>query len=67
MLPHYIFFCRETDATYNWSQIDAYHVATAIYAGCDYYISVDKRLLKYQSDEIYLVPPIEIIMETEGE
>lgn len=46
---------------------DACHVASAIYAGCKYFISTDKRLLKYQTDRIRLVTPIEFIAETEDE
>ena len=46
---------------------DAYHVASAIYAGCEYFISTDIRLLKYQTDKIKLVTPIEFITETEEE
>lgn len=46
---------------------DAYHVASAIYAGCGYFISTDIRLLKYETDKIRLVTPIEFITETEGE
>ena len=46
---------------------DAYHVASAIYAKCDYFISTDKRLLKYKTDKIRLVTPIEFVTETEGE
>ena len=46
---------------------DALHVASAIYAGCAYFISTDKRLLKYNSERIKLVTPIDFIMETEGE
>ena len=46
---------------------DAYHVASAIYAKCDYFISTDIRLLKYQTDKIKLVTPVDFIMETEGE
>lgn len=46
---------------------DAYHVASAIYAGCDYFILTDRRLLKYKSDRIRLVTPIEFVTETEGE
>ena len=53
----------------NVKEYDAYHVAAAIYAGCEYFISVDKRLLKYQTDEIKMVSPIDFIseIETEGE
>ncbi len=46
---------------------DAFHTASAIYAGCDYLISTDARLLKYKSNVIKLVNPIEFIAETEGE
>lgn len=46
---------------------DAYHVACAIYAGCDYFISTDVRLLKYRTEKIRLVTPIEFITETEGD
>ncbi len=46
---------------------DAFHVASAIYAGCEYFISTDIRLLKYRSDRIKLVTPLEFISETEGE
>ncbi len=44
---------------------DACHVASAIYAGCDYFVSTDKRLLKYRSKEIKMVTPIEFIVEIE--
>ena len=43
--------------------MDAYHVASAIYAGCEYFISVDDRLLKYKTNEIKLVTPIDFITE----
>ncbi len=46
---------------------DACHVASAIYAGCEYFISTDTRLLKYNTQEIKMVTPIEFIMETEGD
>ncbi len=46
---------------------DACHVASAIYAKCDYFISTDKRLLKYQSEKIAMVTPIEFVMDTEDE
>lgn len=40
---------------------DAIHVACAIYSGCDYFISTDKRLLKYRTDRIRFVGPLEFI------
>ena len=46
---------------------DACHVASAIYAKCEYFISTDKRLLKYQTNQIRLVTPIEFVAETEDE
>lgn len=46
---------------------DACHVASAIYAGCEYFISTDVRLLKYCTKEIKMVTPIEFIMEMEGD
>lgn len=46
---------------------DALHVASAIYSGCEYFISTDKRLLKYQNDKIKLVTPIEFVTEMEAE
>lgn len=41
---------------------DAIHVACAIEAGCEYFISTDKRLLKYSSDRIKMVNPMEFIL-----
>ena len=46
---------------------DACHVASAIYAGCEYFISTDIRLLKYHTNEIKMVTPIEFVMEMESE
>ena len=46
---------------------DACHVATAIYAECTYFVSTDRRLLKYRTDQIKMVTPIEFITEMEGE
>lgn len=44
---------------------DAYHVACAIYANCDYFFTTDDRLLKYATDEIQIVNPIDFIKEWE--
>ena len=46
---------------------DALHLAAAIYAECAFFISTDKRLLRYQTEEIRLVTPVEFIAETEGD
>lgn len=44
---------------------DACHVACAIIAGCDYFITTDDRLLKYHSEKIELVTPGEFIRRIE--
>lgn len=44
---------------------DAYHTACAILAGCDYMITTDDRLLKYESEEIEVVDPTEFIRLSE--
>lgn len=40
---------------------DAYHVACAIFAQCDYFLSTDDRLLKYASSQITLLNPVNLI------
>ena len=40
---------------------DSYHVASAIFANCDYFLTTDKRLLKYKSDKIILINPVDFI------
>ncbi len=40
---------------------DACHVACAIIANCDYFLTTDKRLLKYKSSEIEILNPIDFI------
>ncbi|MDR0904534.1 MAG: hypothetical protein LBM59_07870 [Ruminococcus sp.] len=39
-------------------QKDAYHVASALYTHCDFFITTDKRLLKYKTDDIIITSPI---------
>lgn len=46
---------------------DAYHVACAIAAKCNYFITTDDRLLKYQSDKVELVTPEEFIRRMEAD
>lgn len=45
---------------------DAYHVACAIFSKSDYFLTTDKRLLKYKTDEIKMMNPIDFIEELEG-
>lgn len=45
---------------------DAHHVASAIIAQCEYFLTTDDRLLKYKTDEIEMVDPIEFIKRTGG-
>lgn len=40
---------------------DAIHVASAILAACDYFLTTDIRLLKYQSKRISLLNPVDFI------
>ena len=44
---------------------DAQHVACAIHSGCDYFLSTDRRLLKYQTEKINIINPIDFIGEME--
>lgn len=44
---------------------DAFHVACAILSKCDYFITTDDRLLKYQESEMPLVTPEEFIRRME--
>ena len=46
---------------------DACHIASALLGGCEYLVSTDKRLLKYKTDEIRLVNPVQFVDEMEGE
>lgn len=46
---------------------DAYHVACAILAKCDYFITTDDRLLKHQISQLPLVTPCEFIRRLEAD
>ena len=45
---------------------DALHVACAILAGSDYFITTDDRLLKFQTEDIQIVTPGEFIRRLEA-
>jgi len=45
---------------------DALHIACAVYANCDYFISTDDRILKYETDLINIIDPIDFIKVWEG-
>lgn len=40
---------------------DSLHIACAIYAKCDYFITTDDRILKYKDDTIEIVDPNDFI------
>jgi len=46
---------------------DAYHVACAIFASCDCFLTTDYRLLKYCTDEIQMLNPIDFVSRLEGD
>ncbi|GHV51798.1 hypothetical protein FACS1894181_14180 [Bacteroidia bacterium] len=41
--------------------LDALHIACAIVTGCNYCITVDKRMLKYRDDRITICNPVEFL------
>ncbi len=47
-------------------QMDAFHVACAIHAVCDYFLTTDKGILKYatQVQALHITDPIGFIQET---
>ncbi|MBE6522685.1 MAG: type II toxin-antitoxin system VapC family toxin [Thermoplasmata archaeon] len=45
--------------------LDASHLAAAIYAECNYFITTDDRILKYKTDKIKIVNPVQFITEEE--
>jgi len=44
---------------------DSLHVACAIEAGCEYFLSTDDRLLKYRTSEICMINPVDFIKKWE--
>lgn len=45
---------------------DAAHLACAIYTKCDYFITTDDKILKYNDSRIHIISPIDFIIK-EGE
>jgi hypothetical protein len=45
---------------------DALHVACAIYSSCDYFLTTDDRLLKYKTERIKIMSPVQFVSEMEG-
>lgn len=45
---------------------DAIHTACAILANCDYFLTTDDRLLKYRSQQLEIIDPIEFIKRIGG-
>lgn len=44
---------------------DALHIACAIDSQCDYFITVDKRVLKFQTSQIKICNPLQFISQFE--
>jgi predicted nucleic acid-binding protein len=42
---------------------DSWHIACAEFAKCDYFITVDKRILKYSSESLKIANPIDFLEE----
>ena len=47
-------------------ELDASHLACAILADCDYFLTTDDRVLKFQSNKIKVVNPIEFLKVLEA-
>lgn len=44
---------------------DACHVACAIMSGCEYFLTTDRRVLKYRTDKLKMMNPVDFIRELE--
>ena len=45
---------------------DALHIACAIFAECDYFVTVDRRVLKYKNDKIVICNPMQFMSSYNG-
>ena len=48
-------------------QKDAYHIASAILSDCDYFITVDKKLLKYKTDKVKIINLVDFVKILEAD
>ena len=48
-------------------QKEAYHIASAILSDCDYFITVDKKLLKYKTDKVKIINLVDFIKILEAD
>ena len=44
---------------------DALHIACAMYVSCDYFLTTDDRLLKYEHEKIKMVNPVQFVTKME--
>lgn len=42
-------------------EFDASHIACAIKANCDYFLTTDDRVLKYRDDRIKIINPVDFV------
>lgn len=54
-------------AKHGLRNMDALHIACAIQARCDYFLTTDKQILKKQVDGIVLMNPLNYVQEVENE
>ena len=54
-------------ARYGIKNADSLHIACAIEASADFFITTDSRLLKYKTDNVRIVNPIQFVLEWEKE
>ena len=40
---------------------DAYHLSSAIFTECDYFLTFDKKILKYNSDKMIIMNPVDFV------
>jgi len=45
---------------------DALHLACTIFSSCDYFLTTDDRLLKYSSEQIKTISPLQFVNAMEG-